>query len=413
MKRTMIFAAAAFATGFAIAGVTVRDVKVSQNWPWSGLVNIDYTLDAPANALVDVTIALKNGKQPIDLGWGALDATKLYSQTAGTYRVVWDPSKTVGDPARIWSEFTAEVKTNDGDTFMVIDLATDAITFTDTPPEGGWNQDEYKTSKIVMRRIPAGTYVMGSPEDEIGHDERTERQHPVTFTNFFYLGVFEMTERQYCILEGIEGGTTAAVANNDKARVVKEGIDPLSLRGATSKDKNVFPAIESDSFFGRMNARFTLPQKLANYVFDLPTISQWEYACRAGTTGAWNNGTTRTANETTDPNLDLLGWYRKTTNFQTREVGGLLPNAFGLYDMHGNAGELCIDVVPAGTIVWWQRDVPLVEPILYDPDHWPWTAVGRGGNEEENAGTCRSASPATSYTGRGTGFRLALVARRK
>jgi len=431
MNTQLILGVFALAAGAAFASATVKDVKVTQNWPWNGKVNIDYTIEAPAGALVDIDIVLRNGTRRIDIGWGAHDASRLYSQTAGTYRVTWDPAKTVGNTAPVWFEFTAEVTVaNNNDMFLVIDLEGDdgaghyPVTFTDTPPAGGWNTDEYKTTKLVMRRIPAGTFTMGSPYDEIGRANtdsrgpayakgpRTEALHPVTFTNFFYVGIFEMTEKQYCLIEGIGGGSTVAVANYANG-VITNGIDILSLRGANSKTQDVFPAYEADSFFGRLNTKFALTGKLANYVFDLPSISQAEYACRAGTTTTYYNGF-NSSSLTNDVNLTPLAWYRNATWWRTRTVGGKLPNAFGLYDTLGNANELCLDVVPDGTILWWQEGVPLVEPILYDPDHWPWPSVVQGGDEEQIAKECRAACKNSGGSGgRNVGFRLALVARRK
>ena len=420
MRKSVLFAVSALLAAVSFAAATVKDVKVTQCWPWSGRVCIDYTLDAPAGAVCDIDIELKDGNQPIPCGWGEFKRT-LYGVTAGTYRISWDPALAATGLKPLWPDFTATVRvTSDDDTWMIVDISGGAgvesfpVSFTGTPPSGGWNQDEYKTTKMVFRKIPAGTFTMGSPKDEISHSDRTETLHEVTFTNDFYIGVFELTKSQYSNIVWTAEQQTPGYAVKSSAVYLNYG----GLRGVNSRGKANFPAYDEDSFFGRFNKKFDFSGTLGDYVFDVPTISQWEYACRAGTTGAWNNGTTIT-NATKDANLALLARYRGNGWFAVDTVGNFLPNGFGLYDMHGNAGEICLDVVPDGSVVWWNGSA-LVEPILYDPDHWPWNAVLRGGNEEENAGNCRSASnnsgssSGIGQTGhRGVGVRLALVRRRK
>jgi formylglycine-generating enzyme required for sulfatase activity len=109
--------------------------------------------------------------------------------------------------------------------------------------------------------------------------------------------------------------------------------------------------VDDGSFLGRLRAKTGL-------TFDLPTEAQWEYACRAGTTGALHDGTVNIASETVDASLAQLGRYAYNggrpngtgtpvvscaTNEATAEVGSYIPNAWGLYDMHGNVFEWCLD----------------------------------------------------------------------
>ena len=94
--------------------------------------------------------------------------------------------------------------------YLVIDVTHGAarsqypVTYLPAPPAGGWT-DEYKTTKLVMRRIPAGTFTMGSPTNELGRDP-DETQHTVTLTQDFYIGVFEVTQEQW---ERVTGNWTA------------------------------------------------------------------------------------------------------------------------------------------------------------------------------------------------------------
>ena len=101
-----------------------------------------------------------------------------------------------------------------------------------------------------------------------------------------------------------------------------------AIRG--SSDGAQWPAsnaVDSDSFLGKLRARTELD-------FDLPTEAQWEYACRAGTTTTYSYGNSADGN---------YMWYRDNSSSQTHEVGTKQPNPWGLYDMHGNVKEWCID----------------------------------------------------------------------
>ena len=86
--------------------------------------------------------------------------------------------------------------------YMILDLTNYSIELKSDVPEGGWT-DEYKTSKLVLRYIPSGRFMMGSPEDELGRSE-DETRHPVTLTQPFFIGVFPLTERQYELITGTE-----------------------------------------------------------------------------------------------------------------------------------------------------------------------------------------------------------------
>jgi formylglycine-generating enzyme required for sulfatase activity len=296
------------------------------------------------------------------------------------------------------------------DTYLVIDLSAGTysdsypVSYLSAPPEGGWT-DEYKLTKLVLRKLPAGTFMMGSPEDELGRYDH-ETQHQVTLTRDFYVGVFEVTQRQWNLVMGgwpsyFKNGTYGAF------RPVEQ-VSYNMIRGASSN----WPASNNvgiDSFVGRLRARTGLD-------FDLPTTAQWEYACRAGTTTALNSGKDLT-DEKECPNLAEVGryWYNGGKDYSelcdtsagTNKVGSYLPNRWGLYDMHGNVTEWCLD--------WGDISDYLPEPVT-DPigdDEGTWRAR-RGGSWDYDARYCRAAHranllPRLQYNN--TGFRMAMQPR--
>lgn len=302
-------------------------------------------------------------------------------------------------------------------TYLVVDLSGGSIT-TNYPvsylaalPPGGWT-DEYKTTKLVLRRIPSGTFVMGSPTNELGR-QRGEYQHQVTLSQDFYIGVFEVTAKQWERITG-EGPVTFDSAGH-------YGADPAvnmsywrlrngsynNAQGGVS-DWPVSDNVDKESFMGVMRAHTGL-------TFDLPTEAQWEYACRAGTTTALNSGE-KLSSKDADSGLAELARYMRNSGAvpvgdgvdpeggTTAKVGSYRPNAWGLYDMHGNVWESCLDLFgpypnavndPKGT-----TDGTLLH------DH-----VARGGCFANYARACRSAcrdSRSPMDADRYHGFRIAV-----
>lgn len=156
----------------------------------------------------------------------------------------------------------------------------------------------------------------------------------VTLTKGFFIGIFELTQKQYKLIMGSLPPSEVVQRIFGDALPV-EGSTWNLVRGASwPTEQNASPS----SFMGVLSARTGLS-------FDLPTEAQWEYACRAGTTSSYNNG----GDEEAD--LMLLGRFKSNlkdgkggkypTSYTT--VGSYLPNDWGLYDMHGNMWEMCLD----------------------------------------------------------------------
>ena len=338
----------AFATG-AKADV-VSGVAFQQMLPFSRDVAITYTVTPAANTIYDVKFygSTDNGTTVFDLqdrGELHLSVANLNETfcSAGTHEAVWTPDESFYSTKV--NNFKVKVEATEissARNYLVIDLSLSGgtqpesypVSYLSDVPAGGWS-DDYKTTKMVMRLIPAGTYIMGSPAGEVGRKDN-ETQHKVTLTKPFYAGVFEVTQKQYELVTG----STPSEHQGD-ARPV-ERVSYNMLRGT---DKGAgWPAnneVDGTSFFGILRAKTGLS-------FDLPTEAQWEFACRAGTTTALNSGKNLTSTNE-DANMNEVGRYGydksdgKGGYSQHTTVGSYLPNAWGLYDMHGNVYEWCLD----------------------------------------------------------------------
>ncbi len=227
--------------------------------------------------------------------------------------------------------------------------------------------------------IEPGTFTMGSPEDELGRRD-DEMQHQVTLTSGYWLGQYEVTQAQYQTIMG----TNPSYFKGDDLPV-----EQVSWDDATEFCKKL---TEIEKTAGR------LPE---GYEYTLPTEAQWEYACRAGTTTALNNGKNLSDIEKC-PEMDEVGWYLHNNDSKTHPVGQKQPNAWGLYDMHGNVMEWCLD---------WYGEYPTSSATDPTGASTGSDRVLRGGSWYIRADGCRSASrgyfnPDLNYYD--FGFRVAL-----
>jgi formylglycine-generating enzyme required for sulfatase activity len=229
--------------------------------------------------------------------------------------------------------------------------------------------------KLVL--IPKGTFMMGSPETEQGRKEN-ETQHEVTISKDYYLGVTEVTQAQY-------------------EKVI--GKNPSYYQGAIVGNENADLPVEQVSWDDAVEfckKLSELPEeKKAGRVYRLPTEAQWEYACRAGSKKAYSF-------DDEEGLLPEYGWFERNSSGRTHTVGLLEPNAWGLYDMHGNVWEWCSD---------WYGEYPngaLSDPT--GPKEGSYRVL-RGGSLSLEAASCRSANRNSIYPSirlDNFGFRVAL-----
>ena len=201
--------------------------------------------------------------------------------------------------------------------------------------------------------IPAGEFLMGSPESEKDRAHTEGPVHQVRISKAFYLGVYEVTQEQYAKVIGVKGSRLKA-SNNPVRQVSWNDAVEFCQKLSASQGENA-----------------------SGKLYRLPTEAEWENACRSGTATAYSFA--RDASK-----LSEFAWYKGSSGNMSHPVGQKRPNGFGLYDMHGNVWEWTND--------WHAKDYYGKSPMV-DP-RGPSTGLGRvyrGGSWSNSARVCRSA----------------------
>ena len=464
MRKMMITALMAVTGAVLQAALpTITNIGLSQNAD-TRLVTVTYTLNGDTPAIVTPEF-LTNGVS-VGVNVGALfgDISRVVTPTGGVSTFYWQPTVTI--PDTVLDANTLSVKLTVWDLasppdYMAVNLlVTNSIAFYPSAEAvpGGVANRLYKTDVLLMRKIPAAgaEFMMGTPTNwfsnagrvELGRSPVEHLPHQVALTNDYYMGIYELTYRQFRnVLKRDPGWYNSSIWPGDADR----DVHPLGgfryhqwrsrsdtagsvLKNMTNGVAEIGWPRSGHQIATNNNPYLNTFRNLTGLEFDLPTEAQWEYACRAGsqyalytdeelyytavtnlslTEGKTIGSTVKQIiadgeNEITNTfkvfnlstNLDAIAWYAgnwakdphavcMTTGIPLpHEVGLLKPNAFGLYDMLGNVYECCLNRMDLNGNVSSGADV--IEPVGPDAANPSVQRAIRGGAYNCEAFACRA-----------------------
>lgn len=322
------------------AETAISHIVVNQRWPWSEKVDVDFILSGETND-VEVTATWDAHPAPYRLG-------TLFSVAPGQRRLTWDPASS---PFRgqTLTGFTVSVSNAaaSAHNYVVVDLVNGGYEFMAEPPSGGWTA-EHKSSKMVFRRIPAGTYTLGEPVETFIHLQHYKpgsvttvncNRRTVAFTSDFYVAIYKYTEAQHDCLSTGTAGTV----------YIPKTLSYNDLRGEKSSASGDWPTtgykVAAESVVAKLRAKAG-----AGLVIDLCEEEQWEVAARANTTTFWPTGGTTAEDLSTISNHvnEIVAWYGSTGSTTQSAVGTKSANGWGIFDASGLAGEWTLDTAKNG-----------------------------------------------------------------
>ena len=449
--KQLTLAAIAVTTGAAMAAMPeVSNVTMTQ--AANRLVTITYQLTEAAVVTLDIQTNANTSAAANDPGWTSIGGTAIcnaqgdvWKQVSGkaTYTITWQPDQTWKGPnengfkiaangAR--ARVTAWPLDNTPD-YMVVDLAAantvryypgvDFLPGSEIGQKGAvTNNIAYRTSKLLMRKIMAlgVEWTMGSANGETQRNATTETAHAVTLTNNYYIGVFQVTQAQWKNIATNSTAVSEFKVEGDMRPMERVSYNEIrnAVNTTTANTAYNWPAAPNpSSFLGLLRTKTGID-------FDFPSEAQWEFAARAGHgSGYWNDGSA-IKNSDSDTNLNNLGRYGEdnpggwnvTSSLGpsaggTANTGSYAPSDWGLYDMHGNIWEWCLD--------WYVEDITAYNGRLnIDPAAPANTLSGtvgqnrplRGGSWLNHGGVCRPAGRSyadSALRNFNIGFRLACT----
>lgn len=400
----MFSALASAAMAFTASAVTIDRVIVRQQWPWSTDIRVEYEIsEIDENEPVDICVEAFNGNDPLDSARlnSAISGRTWNIKKGGIGSFTIDPALAFGTDDIAFSDFKVKLSTvksaenMDEVLYRIYDLQNGAREDVSramllngekgaisrdysalgesfgaaagefsTPFEdvliwtGVTNDVKYKTTHLVMRKIPAkgSSYLMGTNAcQSLGKDASNQVAHWVSFTNDYYVSVFEVTEGQFLTL--ITNSSYSIKSTMNYTNATDRYFRPYygSIMTDIAPHIGSWPA-GGHTIAGENNFLHILRTLVGDNGFDLPTEAVWEYVCRAGSTNdlyigknyssaclnmiaRWSGNNPNTA--------DPIDYNCLASEGGTAIVGSYAPNAWGLYDMYGNMSEMCLDRVCA------------------------------------------------------------------
>ena len=392
---TKILSGVCVLASLAASAASEVAVAARQNWPWDAKVIIDVTMPEGTNDL-GIAVSFNHGGAYHELelvdgasmtGLSSLEPSP-YCLTGGTYRITWDPAACGYDGALENLSVSAKAYTRDDRAWLVIDIPTgeyEYVALGDEPKDSNgkpWQDNTYMTSKMVFRRIPAGTFTRGYTADEKAYLVKLDTDRGIsantmlnaketTLTSDFYMSIYQTTKAQVSRIA--DATSTNGELTPDAGSKFGAGYVCFQ-RGSNSVEGINWPstkfAVTPTSIVGRFRARCG-----NRFWIDLPTCAQWQRAARPDTqwlwydtssyTGGMEGGTTNDSIYTITNIVKTIsdGYRRWVANSGTYSPpdtpGRYLPNSYGLYDLVGSRREILQD--------WWNSNADALDSAGVDP----------------------------------------------
>ena len=227
---------------------------------------------------------------------------------------------------------------------------------------------------LDMAPVPGGDFLMGSPESEPGRSELESPRRRVRIAPF-WMATHETTWDLYRVFmfDTDRGGDEPAAAWADAVSRPTPPYRPMDFGMGVEG----FPAISMTQFAARHFTKW-LSMKTGRF-YRLPTEAEWEYACRSGTGTAWSFGDDATA-------IDRFAWHAGNSGRRYHEVARLEPNAWGIFDLHGNIAEWTLDAYTG--YAEFDGGAPLADPIVWPDKEYPRSVRGGSWQDEPSALRC-------------------------